>query len=438
MHKPRKRCAIVGIGNRAHSWLGGMVERHPDACELVALCDLNLDRCRDANLAYHTQAAIYSDYDRLLAETKPELVIVVSPERYHREHIVKALDAGCEVATEKPLCITAEDAAAIVAAERRNGKKIFMAFNYRHIPLCSKIRELVKDGAIGRPVSMDLTWYLDYHGHGASYFRRWHRLMRESGGLLITKACHHFDLANWWMDDQPATVFAHGALNFFGPGKNPYQGVRCRDCAHAGVCAWYTDACVKDRTVELSRELGYQVKGVRDYLRDACPFGDDVDIYDTMAVQVRYRHGGLLNYSLNAAVPYEGWNLAINGTQGRLESKITDNKPSPGWQERFQIVDHQGNYLKGKGCRVTDWPAEYSIHVMPHAGDNVEIKLPNIADGHGGGDWKIFAAALADRYPETDELSIFASAIHGAYSTAIGDAANRSIATGQPVAIPAF
>jgi len=185
MPESKKRCAVVGIGNRAHSWIGGIVERHPSVTELVGLCDVEVARCQDINEAYKSHAAVYDDYDRMLAETKPDLVIVVSPERYHREHIVKALDSGCDVATEKPLCTRIEDAEAIMvmAAEQRNGRKIFMAFNYRHIPLCSKIREMVITGAIGLPVSMDLTWYLDYRGHGTSYFRRWHRLMRESGGL---------------------------------------------------------------------------------------------------------------------------------------------------------------------------------------------------------------------------------------------------------------
>ncbi len=431
----KKRCAVVGVGNRAHSWLDGIVERHGDRCELVGLCDRQTARCEDVNAAYKTDARVFDDYERMLREAKPDLVVVTSPERFHREHIVKALDAGCDVATEKPLCTTLADAKAILEAEQRNQRTILMAFNYRHIPLCAKIKELVQDGAIGRPVSMDLTWYLDYHGHGASYFRRWHRLMAESGGLLITKASHHFDLANWWMGDVPRTVFATGGRNFFGPGNNSYQGERCSTCPHGETCRWYTDVCVTDRTEELSRELGYRVKGVRDYVRDFCPFGDDVDIYDTMSVVVRYKNGGQLLYSLNASVPYEGWNLAINGTAGRLESGITDNKPSPGWQDKHQIVGPEGQTLKGAGYRVTDWPAAYSIHIMPHEGDNRYVRLPNIAEGHGGGDDRIFDAALADMLPEEDALDIYASAIQGYWSTAVGASANESIATGKPVSI---
>ncbi len=117
----KKRCVVVGIGNRAHSWISGIVEQHPEAAELVGLCDPNLDRCHDINAKYKTAAAVYGDYDRMLAETAPDLVIVTSPDSFHCEHIVKALAAGYRVATEKPLCTTLEDAATILDAERRSG-----------------------------------------------------------------------------------------------------------------------------------------------------------------------------------------------------------------------------------------------------------------------------------------------------------------------------
>ncbi|MFA6292321.1 MAG: Gfo/Idh/MocA family oxidoreductase [Victivallales bacterium] len=428
----RKRCAVVGIGHRSHSWIPQIVKTYREEAELVALCDPAVTRCHDANKYFGANAVCYDDYDRMLSEAKPDLVIVVSPEHVHTDQIVKALDAGCEVATEKPLCTKAEEAVRILDAQKRNGKKVFMGFNYRHIPLCSKIKETILSGAIGTPVSADLTWYLDYRGHGASYFRRWHRLMEKSGGLLITKATHHFDLANWWLGDRPESVFSLCALNFFGKGKGKFKGTRCRDCAHKNECEFFFDV---DDKIRRSRELGYKVNIVRDYEGDTCVFSDDIDIYDTMAVMVRYNNGAILNYSLNASVPFEGWNLAINGTKGRLESKITDNKPSPGWQQKYQIADPDGRLLKGKGFRITDWPAEYNIHVMPHYGDDYEIKPPNIADGHGGGDFKIFDALFKGTLAGGDPLGLYASAIDGVSSMIIGAAANKSAATGQPVEI---
>lgn len=426
----KTRTAVVGIGHRSHSWISEIVSTYSEQTELVGLCDSVVARCHDVNRYFGVNSACYENFDAMLAETKPDLVVVVVPENLHAEFIVKAFAAGCEVATEKPLCTTAEDAALILEAERRSGKKLFMGFNYRHIPLCSKIREIIQAGVIGTPVSCDLTWYLDYRGHGASYFRRWHRLMALSGGLLITKATHHFDLANWWIGDRPESVYANCSLNFFGKGKGKFQGTRCRDCDHKNECEFFFDSKDKERR---SRELGYKVNTVRDYEGDTCVFSDDIDIYDTMSVMVRYKGGAILNYSLNASVPFEGWNLAINGTKGRLESKITDNKPSPGWQDRFQIVGPDGTLLKGKGYRITDWPAEYNIHVMPHDGVDYEVRPPNIADGHGGGDFKIFDALFKGTLRENDPLQIFASAEDGVASMIIGAAANRSAQINHPV-----
>lgn len=426
MGEKKKRYAVVGIGHRSHSWINWMVNQCGDVAELVALCDPATARCDDANRYYDTDAAVFADYDAMLSEAKPDGVIVTSPESVHTRHIVAALDAGCEVATEKPLCRRAEEAVEILEAERRNDRRIFMGFNYRHIPLLSTVREMIVDGRIGRPVSMDLTWYLDYTGHGASYFRRWHRLMEQSGGLLITKATHHFDLANWLMGDDPATVYARCELNFFGPGKGRFKGTRCRECPHADECTFYYDIDDRRRKAE---ELGYDIKVVRDYAGDTCVFSDDIDIYDTHAVTVQYRGGAVLNYTLNASVPYEGWNMAINGTGGRIETNITDAKPLEGWQRDYKIRRPDGSI--DTESHIVEWPDDYTIHLMPHGEVARQVRVPNIAEGHGGGDQRIFDAFFRGFDPSSDRLDIFASAIEGAMSMVIGDAANRSARTGE-------
>ena len=201
-------------------------------------------------------------------------------------------------------------------------------------------------------------------------------------------------------------------------------------------CEWYTDVCTNDRIEELSSQLGYRVKRVRNYIRDYCPFGTEVDIYDTMALTCEYTNGGILNYSLNASVPFEGWNLAINGTNGRIESQITDNKPRKGWQQEMRIVSPDGKVFDGTGnWHISNWPADYSIHVMLHDKPAFEVKEPNITEGHGGGDFKLFDYVFADKLPENDEIGVMASAIDGAYSSAIGAAANLSINEKRPVTI---
>ncbi len=434
----RRRLAVVGIGHRAGNWIGSAVQEHAAAVEVVALCDPVRQRCLDAIARWGLRgAAVYADVDAMLRERQPQLVLVCVPESMHAPVIVKALDAGAQVITEKPLCVLGDDAVAILDAQRRAGRPIVMGFNYRHIPLCRKIKELVAGGAIGTPFSADLTWYLDYKGHGGSYFRRWHAVMRNSGGLLITKATHHFDLANWWLGDKPQSVYARGHRRFFGAQHSPFgadHANRCRDCHQAQQCPMYRPPIdAKQRSLE----LGYQVHVVADYEGDLCVYRDEIDIYDTHALTVQYAGGCVMNYTLNAAAPFEGWNLALNGTHGRLETGITDAKPAPGWQEHFVIAEHGGGLKLADPKRfyVTSWPREYRVHVMPHDAIAYEVKLPNIAEGHGGGDFAIYRAAFTGEMPADDPLHTFATALDGARSMAIGAAANRSIAQDRAVSI---
>ena len=62
---------------------------------------------------------------------------------------------------------------------------------------------------IGEVKAVHFEWMLSTY-HGADYFRRWHRDKRNSGGLLVHKSTHHFDLVNFWLNDKPKTVFAFG------------------------------------------------------------------------------------------------------------------------------------------------------------------------------------------------------------------------------------
>ena len=75
-----------------------------------------------------------------------------------------------------------------------------------------------------RSRSVHFEWVLDT-AHGADYFRRWHRDKANSGGLLVHKASHHFDLVNWWLADAPSRVYARGGLRFYGDGNADARGL---------------------------------------------------------------------------------------------------------------------------------------------------------------------------------------------------------------------
>src|SRR5215218_4654826 len=218
----KTRYAFVGTGSRAISFMEPLVTTYRDTNELVAICDVSTARMSYYNellggdWGYHTVPTYQaSQFDEMLKTTKPDTVFVCTTDATHHDYIVRALHAGCDVITEKPLTIDVVKCQAILDAVKATGKRVRVAFNYRWAPFRTKVKELIATGVIGRVHSVNLEYLLDTN-HGADYFRRWHAHADESGTLLVHKSTHHFDLVNWWIDAIPQQVFALGDLVFYG------------------------------------------------------------------------------------------------------------------------------------------------------------------------------------------------------------------------------
>lgn len=156
-----------------------------------------------------------ADFDEMIRTEKPDVVIVTTIDRTHHHYIIRAMELGCDVITEKPMTVDEDKCQQIIDTVERTGQKVRVTFNYRYSPHATKVRELIRDGVIGDVLHVNFEWLLDTR-HGADYFRRWHRDKRNSGGLLVHKSTHHFDLVNFWLNSEPKTVFAMGDLLFYG------------------------------------------------------------------------------------------------------------------------------------------------------------------------------------------------------------------------------
>lgn len=216
---PVLRAAVVGTGHRAQLFTRGLAERPGHL--VAALCDPSPTR-----MAFHNRllteagqpAASPWEPERftdLLAKEGIDEVVVTTVDVEHDRYIVPALKAGCRVVTEKPMTVDAERCARILHTVRETGNSLTVAFNYRFNPVHEKVRALLAEGAIGEVLSVHFEWLLDVR-HGADYFRRWHREKHHSGGLMVHKSSHHFDLVNWWLADEPREAFGYGRLGFYG------------------------------------------------------------------------------------------------------------------------------------------------------------------------------------------------------------------------------
>ena len=150
------------------------------------------------------------------------------------------------------------------------------------------------------------------------------------------------------------------------------------------------------------------------YIRDACVFSDEIDIEDSVSVNVKYSGGAIMSYSLTAHSPYEGLNLVLNGTKGRIEVKKRD----------ASALNYNEN-------------SDGELRIFNRQGEEIHYTFPkHDAGGHGGAD-----EALRDNlfYGVTeDPLHQMADLRAGMMSIGIGIAANKSMAENRQVNINEF
>jgi predicted dehydrogenase len=399
----KKRYAMVGTGHRGTGmWGAEVLSDYSDYVEFVGLCDKNKGRVETAKKMLNLSCPAFTNFEEMMKTVKPEILIVTTMCSTHNEFIIKGMEMGADIISEKPLTTDETKCQAILDAEKKTGKKVTVTFNYRYSPHRARIWEMLRAGAVGKITSVDFHWYLDIH-HGADYFRRWHRLREFGGSLWVHKATHHFDLLNWWIDSDPTEVFAYGSLEHYGK-NNAFRSTNCRPCEFKNKCRFYFDMTKDKRLMDL-----YAANEKYDgYLRDGCVWKNDIDIFDKMAASIKYANGVQVSYSCTTYSPYEGYRIAFNGTEGRLEAWIQESNPPE--KKDFDELMLTKNFQK----------PEF-------------IRIPLAESGHGGGD-----KLLKDRIfipGTTDKLRQSAGTRDGALSCLIGIAARKSCDSGNPVKI---
>lgn len=153
------------------------------------------------------------------------------------------------------------------------------------------------------------------------------------------------------------------------------------------------------------------------YQRDQSVFGDGISIEDTLGVMVTYKNKAILNYSLNAYLPWEGYVVSFNGSKGRMEVRVREQ-----------------SYINSGGSKNDEGRLkEKNITVLPMFGQPYEVDIAAGKGGHGGGD----PILLQDLFgtPVKDEFYRAASHVDGATSILTGIAGNISLKTGQAVKV---
>lgn len=425
----KHKYAVVGTGGRIPMFIDPIAGLYRDTNELVGLCDLSATRRRWHQQRLSREYGIdpipdyaAEDFDTMLKERRPDTVIVCVPDYLHHDYIVRSLEFGADVISEKPLTIDAEKFAVIDDAVRRTGRTVRTTFNYRWAPGASQVRQLIASGAIGTVKHVDFEYMLNT-SHGADYFRRWHSYKKFSGGLFVHKATHHFDLINWWIDAIPETVFAMGDLVFYGKKNAITRGQEglTRYLRYTGIPESEGDPFRMNLEGDPTLKALYRdAEADSGYLRDENVFRDGITIEDSMSATVRYRTGVMLSYSLNAYCPCEGFRVSISGDAGRLE-----------YAER-----HAAHIITGDRELKIEPNASRgaSLRLQKLFSDPQEIPVHMPESGHGGAD-PLIQEQMFSAAPPPEHLGRNAGHEQGAASLLVGAAANHSMKTGAPIRI---
>ncbi|MDP3945770.1 MAG: Gfo/Idh/MocA family oxidoreductase [Lutibacter sp.] len=421
----KKRVALVGTGARGVSFFGKyLYDEYSDVIEFVGLCDINPGRLAYAKKHIGVDCPIYQNFDEMLEKGNIDILMVTTVDSTHDEFIIKGLKKGIDVVTEKPMTTDEKKCQKIIDAQRKSKGKLIMAFNYRYGKIFTKLKEIIQSKEIGEIVSIDLNWYLNTF-HGASYFRRWHGLREKGGTLLLHKSAHHFDLLNWFIGSDPVEVHAYGSLDKYGK-NNSFRGPNCRTCDHKSKCQFYWDI-TKDQN---SMKLYVENEKYDGYIRDNCLFREEIDIFDKMAVQIKYANGVQVTYSLTTYSPFEGFRIAFNGKDGRLETQ--EGIP---WRDNNQ--EDQSKIHENEMSHISHSTTELKYHeivTQRNFEDYKRIEFPFVRKGHWGGDGLMFDEIFREKVIDP-KLNLAAGVRDGSLAVLVGIAARISIDKGRPVKI---
>jgi predicted dehydrogenase len=366
------RYVLAGTGSRG-LWLYGQglgKGAFQEHSKLVGLFDISPGRLEEAKKILGVELPLYTDFDRMLTELDPDGVIIATNDASHAEYVIRVLQAGKQVICEKPLAINAAQIRSVLSASRNasSAPRIsLVTHNMRYSPAIAHIKKLIIDGAIGSLLNITYCDYLDRR-HGADYFRRWHRFRENSGGLLIQKACHDFDILNWFVGSLPYKVIARGGLAVYGK-CGPFRGARCKGCAHAKSCDYYADLWSGSDYALYSQ--GEEDSG---YIRDGCVYDERIDIEDHADVLYEYDNGVKVNYHFLAFASIEGLRMEIEGTQGRIIYESTSSTESnPGKMVIHGLESHHAQrmtlYSYSEG--ICDIPGDQWMSLNHWESDNL-------------------------------------------------------------------
>jgi predicted dehydrogenase len=205
------RFGVVGAGMMGREHIRNL-KLFPEA-RVTALADpvqASLDTSLQTLGSKAEGVLTFGTVEDMLAGTEVDAVIVVSPNHTHRAVLEPLFDAGVHILCEKPLCATVADARWAAERAQAHPSVFWTGMEYRFMPPVTRFVEAVQAGDVGRLVMLSI------REHRFPFLEKvgdWNRFNRNTGGTMVEKCCHFFDLMRLIVGAEPVSVFCSGAMD---------------------------------------------------------------------------------------------------------------------------------------------------------------------------------------------------------------------------------
>ena len=379
--------AIIGTGGRGINSFGANLAKRDDA-EIVAFCDPNRVRMEAAAKTINVSPNMYETVEQMLENEELDACVITSPDCYHKANAVAVLNKGISVLIDKPLATTSADCKSIIKAAEKTNSIAMIGFNLRHAAVLKRLKQIVKDGVLGRIFMIENR---EFYDGGRTYMSRWNRKYKISGGLWVHKGSHDFDVFNWLLDfPKPKKVSAFAGIDVLNPNNLPFEvkagvdpGPTCTECPYKKQCPDVQEAVA---------EAGWNNDSAKidDYKKDLCMYLSDKDTHDNGFAIVEYENGVKAMHMECFITPISDRRYTVIGTKGQAEVSLHDR----------------------------------TIIIRPRwSQETISYAIPEEEGGHGGADPHLIDSFVNAVKGSADNTS---TTEHGLLSTVIGEAAEIS------------
>ncbi|UOY92687.1 Gfo/Idh/MocA family oxidoreductase [Ectobacillus sp. JY-23] len=197
------RVGIIGVGGIAKGRHIPAFLQLSDLCQVTALSDVNRVQAKEAAAQFNIPH-VFENYQDMFTEV--DAVCICTPNKFHAEISIAALEAGVHVLCEKPMALSAAECEAMLAASKKSGKVLAIAYHYRFMRELQAAKKLMQEGEIGTPLvaRVQALRYRKVPGWGVFTNKA-----LQGGGSLIDYGCHLLDSAIWLMGN-PKHVTVNG------------------------------------------------------------------------------------------------------------------------------------------------------------------------------------------------------------------------------------